>query len=485
MATTKLKDVQSIKKVIEYICKPNKTTFIGNVKPISKKINSTEYFSGDYSTPELVEDLLNKNEDYRSWRLITPINCLGTTEDELIKNFYSVKKEFYKEPNEKRPAYHGVQSFKGYEVDPIVCHDIGYEFAMRMWGDKYQVVVATHVNTENVHNHFVVNPTSFIDGKKYRNSKDDIRKMRTLNDLICLEYGLSVVPQENIYSKDKTLPYVDAKKKEFKHTPKVTIRDLIKFDIDRAIRNSRDEADFYYFMKDLGYQFKDGMHNKLKPPYSENFFRFDKLDKSSKLYLEETISMRIDVNNYEREHISVPNRYFKVKKKHRKKLKGIQREYIRLMYRLGIFGQRKKGEPLSKVNLKALQDLRNMRVENTYLINKSISTIEGLEALNHEQKDQIHELNRRRDKYYKRRSSGLLGELISPAELKEINSEINRLNRELKELRDENIIVSRRLKRYEKQEVQNKAKVNENNKEVNQNQSKRKEDFEKEERSNQ
>lgn len=484
MATTKLKDVQSIKKVIEYICKPNKTTFIGNVKPISKTINSTEYFSGDYSTPELVEDLLNKNEDYRSWRLITPINCLGTTEDELIKNFYSVKKEFYKEPNEKRPAYHGVQSFKGYEIDPIVCHDIGYDFAMRMWGDKYQVVVATHVNTENVHNHFVVNPTSFIDGKKYRNSKDDIRRMRTLNDLICLEYGLSVVPQENIYSKDKTLPYVDAKKKEFKHTPKVTVRDLIKFDIDRAIRNSRDETDFYCFMKDLGYEFKEGMHNKLKPPYSENFFRFDKLDKSSKLYLEETISMRIDVNNYEREHISVPNRYFKVKKKHRKKLKGIQREYVRLMYRLGIFGQRKKGEPLSKVNLKALQDLRNMRVENTYLINKGISTVNQLKKTKEDLKTKTKILERDRKKLYYDKSKGLSGASLPPAKLKEINSEINRLNKELKELRDENIIVSRRLKRYEKPEVQNKAKVSENNKKVNQNQSKRKADLEKEERSN-
>lgn len=484
MATTKLKDVQSIKKVIEYICKPNKTTFVGNVKPISKTINSTDYFSGDFSTPELVEDLLNKNEDYRSWRLITPINCLGTTEDELIKNFYSVKKEFYIDPNEKRPAYHGVQSFKGYEVDPIVCHDIGYDFAMRMWGDKYQVVVATHVNTENVHNHFVVNPTSFIDGKKYRNSKDDIRRMRTLNDLICLEYGLSVVPQENIYQKDKTLPYVDAKKKEFKHTPKVTIRDLIKFDIDRAIRNSRDETDFYCFMKDLGYEFKEGMHNKLKPPYSENFFRFDKLDKSSKLYLEETISMRIDVYNYERKHISVPNRYFKVKKKHRKKLKGIQREYVRLMYRLGLFGQRKKGEPLSKVNLKALQDLRNMRVENTYLVNKGISTVNQLQKTKEDLKIKTKILERDRKKLYFDKSKGLLGASLPQAELKEINSEINRLNNELKELRNENIIVSRRLKRYEETEVQNKAMVSENTKEVNQNQSKRKEDFEKEERSN-
>lgn len=484
MATTKLKDVQSIKKVIEYICKPNKTTFIGNVKPISKTINSTEYFCGDYTTPQLVEDLLEENQDFRSWRLITPINCLGTTEDELIKNFYSVKKEFNKEPNEKRPAYHGVQSFKGYEIDPIVCHDIGYDFAMRMWGDKYQVVVATHVNTENVHNHFVVNPTSFIDGKKYRNSKDDIRRMRTLNDLVCLEYGLSVVPQENIYSKDKTLPYVDAKKKEFRHTPKVTIRDLIKFDIDRAIRNSRDETDFYCFMKDLGYEFKEGMHNKLKPPYSENFFRFDKLDKSSKLYLEETISMRIDVNNYERKHISVPNRYFIVKKKHRKKLKGIQREYVRLMYRLGILGQRKKGEPLSKVNLKALQDLRNMRVENTYLINKGISTVNQLRKTKEDLKTKTKILERDRKKLYYDKSKGLLGASLPQAELKEINSEINRLNKELKELRDENIIVSRRLKRYEETEVQNKAKVSENTKKVNQNQSKRKEDFEKEERSN-
>ena len=36
-----------------------------------------------------------------------------------------------------------------------------------MWGDRFQVVVSTHLNTEHLHNHFVINSVSFKDGKKY------------------------------------------------------------------------------------------------------------------------------------------------------------------------------------------------------------------------------------------------------------------------------------------------------------------------------
>ena len=50
-------------------------------------------------------------------------------------------------------AYHGIQSFRAGEVTPEAAFEIGKETARRMWGDRYQVLVTVHLNTENIHCH--------------------------------------------------------------------------------------------------------------------------------------------------------------------------------------------------------------------------------------------------------------------------------------------------------------------------------------------
>ena len=54
-------------------------------------------------------------------------------------------------------AFHSFQSFKEGEVSPELAHQIGIELANKMWGDRFQVVVSTHLNTKHIHNHFVIN----------------------------------------------------------------------------------------------------------------------------------------------------------------------------------------------------------------------------------------------------------------------------------------------------------------------------------------
>ena len=44
-------------------------------------------------------------------------------------------------------AYHGYQSFQAGEVTPEEAHRIGIETAKRMWGDDYEIVVTTHVES--------------------------------------------------------------------------------------------------------------------------------------------------------------------------------------------------------------------------------------------------------------------------------------------------------------------------------------------------
>ena len=52
-------------------------------------------------------------------------------------------------------AYHAYQSFREGEVTPDEAHEIGVQLAKELWGDRFQMVVATHVNTKCTHNHII------------------------------------------------------------------------------------------------------------------------------------------------------------------------------------------------------------------------------------------------------------------------------------------------------------------------------------------
>lgn len=67
-------------------------------------------------------------------------------------------------------GYHFIQSFAPSEVTPEQAHAIGVAFAQRLFGDRYEVVVGTHLDKAHLHNHVVVNSVSFVDGKKYHSS---------------------------------------------------------------------------------------------------------------------------------------------------------------------------------------------------------------------------------------------------------------------------------------------------------------------------
>ena len=55
-------------------------------------------------------------------------------------------------------AYHAYQSFAPGEVTPDEAHAIGVQLARELWGDRFQMVVATHTNSHCVHNHIVSAP---------------------------------------------------------------------------------------------------------------------------------------------------------------------------------------------------------------------------------------------------------------------------------------------------------------------------------------
>ena len=127
--------------------------------------------------------------------------------------------------------FHGYQSFKPGEVTPEQAHEIGVELANRLWGDRFEVVIATHLNTGVLHNHFILNSVSCVDGKRFYANKATYAQMRRVSDDLCRLRGLSVIAQENGCSQHYGQWIAE-------QAGAPTWRSAIRADVDRAIAQS-------------------------------------------------------------------------------------------------------------------------------------------------------------------------------------------------------------------------------------------------------
>lgn len=144
------------------------------------------------------------------------------------------KKQFGK--TEGYIAWHGYQSFKPGEVTPEECHQIGIEYAKELWGDRFQIIVTTHLDKDHLHNHFCFNSVSFRDGKKYNFSKKERQRMMEVSDRICKEHGLSVIerphkaPSRSVWLAEKA--------------GEPTLYNIYRRDIVAAVNNSKSVKGF-------------------------------------------------------------------------------------------------------------------------------------------------------------------------------------------------------------------------------------------------
>ena len=228
MATTGFWPVKGrLKEVIDYANNPDKTT-------------AKEYLDEDlYAAIRYVE---NDNKTDQTM-FVSGINC---SKHNAYNEMIAVKRRFGERG--KNIAYHGYQSFAAGEVTPDEAHAIGMETARQMWGAKYQVVVTTHLNTDNIHNHFVINSVSFVDGKKFRNGIGDRLELRKISDAICAARNKSVIKSHKFYSN----------KKEYwiRNSGKLTHRDMLRRDVDEALPKCCTFKEFEYYLKCLGYRFE-------------------------------------------------------------------------------------------------------------------------------------------------------------------------------------------------------------------------------------
>ena len=185
---------------------------------------------------------------------VSGLNCFPDT---AAAEMNAVKKHFGKTGG--RVAYHAYQSFAPGEVTPSQAHQIGVQLATELWGDRFQVVIATHLDRGHLHNHFVLNSVSFSDGKRFHSDAAFLHRMRDVSDRLCREYGLSVIehPQQGA---TRHHGEIAAEKRGAS-----TWRSLIQSDIDHAIAVSQTEQQFFHALKAMGYAYKTGQDLSVRP----------------------------------------------------------------------------------------------------------------------------------------------------------------------------------------------------------------------------
>ena len=238
-------------------------------------------------------------------------------------------------------CYHVYQSFQADEVTAETAHEIGVKLAQELWGERFEVVVATHCNTGHYHNHFVINSVSWADGYKFYNSPADYARIREVSDRLCREYAISVI--ENPGGRAKHYAEWQAEQ-----NGKPTHRGTIRADIDRAILASTTERDFLRVMGEMGYQLKTrGKGGKplkypaLKPPDAGGYFRFHKLGEGYSLdEIKERILHNLQKQAPFPEVVHRPPRRYRVRGKPRKKVTGLRALYFRYCYELHIIVKR-------------------------------------------------------------------------------------------------------------------------------------------------
>lgn len=360
--------------------------------------------------------------------LQTAINCQLDT---AFRDMQETKRRWDK-VNRPVQGYHIIHSFSPGEVTAEQAHRLSVELAERLLQDRFEAVVATHTDHGHIHAHIVFNSVSCIDGKMYR---DDFKAyygdIRGISNEISRENDLSVIEPKG---KGKHYAEWDAER-----SGKVTVRGLIRQDIDVALDSAFTLQSFYEALQKHGYAVKRGAnvkHTAIKPPGSDRFVRLDSLGEG---YTEADIRARLNKSRTEPtapkpQKVSppyIPKGRYKVKRRsaaygEKKKLSGLRRLYLHYLYLLSPPRPRRRSLtfPVRAEVKKLDQYKRQFALLHKYHIDSESQLPMLADAL---QAD-IDSLSVSRRELYRRKRRG---EDVS-AEIKEISLALRPIRRELR-----------------------------------------------------
>ena len=402
MATTSLWKVDKrLDHVIDYATDEEKTKN-ENIENEGGNFDSIEKLLTYATNPTKTEKLF----------YTTGINCKV---DNAVKEMQFIKKLYGKEKGIL--AFHGYQSFKEGEVTSEIAHEIGVRLAEEMWGDRFQVVVSTHLNTDNIHNHFVINSVSFKDGYKYYSNLSNTALLRKTSDEICEEYGLSVLKEKTCKS---GINFENFYKKSMRDS------DYYKFakeDIDYAIEHSWSYKEFLKRLKEMGYQVYFRANKISVRRYSHK--RNIRIERAfGEEYSIENISNKICSRYPSREEVIKPKTYdkrlfYKGSAKKLRKPKGIIALYYYYCYLLKVYPKKKLNYKLTPEMREAVKKMDKYSEQIRFICRYKLETINDIDNLKEQKNEELQKvLNTRNRLYYKRQK------LDNESEKEVVNKEI-------------------------------------------------------------
>lgn len=356
MATTSLWHIKGrLKDLIAYVENPEKT--------VAKENDLQDFYN--------VFSYVSRPEATEQGEYVSAINCL---KEIALQQMILTKKQYGKDDG--YIAWHGYQSFKPDEVTPKEAHEIGLQTAKEMWGDRFQIIVTTHLDKDHLHNHFCFNSVSYIDGGKYNYSNTERKRLRDVSDRICAEHGLSVI------SKSRKAPsrpiWLDEK------SGKPTRYNVYREDVKEAANFSRTPYYMEDYLRRKGYITDfTGKHWKIRLPQYEHFTRLDTLDENwTPENLKRNMGARAYYGNRRAEVTYPPQMPSNLREWYKpfRRTSHIYRLYLHYCYLLGVLPEKSNYKPTSPYLKEDLRKLDELTDQVRYMGDNHIETLEDLYA---------------------------------------------------------------------------------------------------------
>lgn len=350
---------------------------------------------------DIIIKYIMNGEKTEKMMYVSGVNCRPDT---AIFEMQDTKKRFDKEDG--IISYHLIQSFDGKEISPKKCHELGLQYAKELFGDDFQFVVATHLNTDNVHNHIVINSVSFKSGNKFYSNRETKDFIRITSDFICRENGLSVIktPWKNkgyykLYAKNN--PYMQ----------------LVKKDIDEAITISYSYKGFVSKLEAKGYYVSENEDTGLIIGRDESFQVVRPQELFGDNYTKDKIRYRIENKSYNQ--VYIPKKRYKMSIEEYNKFKQKQREYqlrelpalyilICLLLRIDPLPEKIELNnyrvPITKEMKISLKHLDSLSQQTILLAENKINNLEELKSYRYNLEEKVRILKGKRENLWRKRS---------------------------------------------------------------------------------
>ena len=192
----------------------------------------------------------------------------GVTWDWVYETMVENKRYWHKEDGSQ--GFHYVISFPP-EADVSIqtAHEVAQEFCSELLGENYYYVYAIHDDKPHLHIHVTFDSVSRLTGLKYHSPHGDWEKrIQPITTAVCKKFGLPPLT----YGEERVgAPYETWREnKERQNGEKADLNrvswsDIIRDDIDEAVRNSDSYASFLSYLQAMHYQVRDGKYLSLKP----------------------------------------------------------------------------------------------------------------------------------------------------------------------------------------------------------------------------